>query len=63
MGLTLNIEQVASLYSEYRLVRITGWTLEYIRGLGLLTHEAILQFYDAEQALIRSMNKPKRKGR
>jgi hypothetical protein len=62
-GLTLDVEQIASLYSEYRLIQITGWTLEYIRSLGMLTHEAILQFYEAEQALIKSMTKPKRKGR
>jgi hypothetical protein len=33
---------------------MTGWTLEYIDGLGVIDQESIMQIYEAEQALIKS---------
>ena len=42
------------IYTVYRLATLTGWTIEYIKSLGLLDVEAILQIWDAEQALIKA---------
>lgn len=52
-GVTLDIGKLADLYTDWQLVKLTGWSLEYIQGLGMLTAEAFLQFHDAEQALMR----------
>lgn len=51
--LTFDPLQIGDMYDDYRLVRITGWPLEYIHNLGLLQSEAFLQFYGAEQALLK----------
>lgn len=46
-----NIEEI---YTVYRLATLTGWTIEYIKSLGLLDAEAFLQIWDAEQTLIKA---------
>jgi hypothetical protein len=43
---------VAELYELATLVKLTGWSIEYIESLGLLHREGLLQIYDAEQRLI-----------
>lgn len=57
-GLTLSID-IGSLYADYQLARMFGWTLEYIRSLGLLESEAFLQFADADQALVKARTRQK----
>lgn len=42
---------IGRLYADYRLATLTGWTLEYIAGLSILQTSAMLQMWEAEQAL------------
>ena len=42
---------VGNLYEIAQLVKLTGWSIEYIENLGLLYREGLLQIYDAENHL------------
>lgn len=56
-GLTdVDIEEI---YTVYRLATLTGWTIEYIKGLGFFDTEALLQIWDAEQSLIKARARTK----
>lgn len=55
--MSLDIDEYTMLYTDWELVKMTGWTLEYIRSLGLLTAEAFLQFDDATHAIIKAKRK------
>ena len=44
-GVILDVEE---LYNDARLAMITGWSLEYIRGLGVLDGAAILQINEVD---------------
>lgn len=47
----LPLEDLSELYEDVQLVLLTGWTMEYIRGLGYLDREAILQINESQQAI------------
>lgn len=42
---------VSEIYEIIKIVFLTGWSLEYIKGLSWLNHEAILQIHEAENHL------------
>ncbi len=42
---------IGEIYEIIKIAFITGWSIEYIKGLGWLNHEAILQIYEAENHL------------
>lgn len=39
-------------YARVEIALLTGWTLEYIDGLGTVDSDAILQIYEAKQKLL-----------
>jgi hypothetical protein len=41
----------AEQYHRAKLAMLTGWTLEYIDGLGAVDASIVLEVYEAEQAL------------
>ena len=44
---------VGDLYERTQIAKMTGWTLEYIDGLGLIDREALLQISSAEREMMK----------
>ena len=42
---------VSEIYDIMKIAFLTGWSIEYIKNLGWLDHEAILQIHEAENHL------------
>jgi len=40
-------------YSRVEIALLTGWTFDYIDGLGAIDSDAVLQIYAAKQKLVR----------
>lgn len=45
-------EEIGEDYRRCKLALLTGWTLEYIDGLGCLAESMIWQIHDVEMALL-----------
>lgn len=42
---------VSEIYEMVKIAFITGWSIEYIKNLSWLNHEAVLQIHEAEKHL------------
>jgi len=40
--------ETGEIYRRVKIALLTGWTMDYIEGLGMVDSEAILQVYEAE---------------
>jgi hypothetical protein len=51
-GMTLDVD-LEDYYGLYRLIKMTGWSIEYISGLGYADREILIQIDEASTALSR----------
>jgi hypothetical protein len=51
---------VSEIYEMAKIAFLTGWTIEYIKELSWLNHEAILQIHQAENNLRAKNGRPSR---